>query len=157
MRYPGKLSFLAARRGLVPRLAGTGYVLAAAMRAEGARGSASGGWARSRWACRRRLRGSSRALVAGDVGASIALASLAVSEPAAWMDALGIVGVLVASLAACAALARMSDQAQATPTLVPKRDRSASYAMGALSLAGGWSPSRRRWGRRSSRSRSSTG
>jgi DNA-binding NtrC family response regulator len=46
------------------------------------------------------------------------------------------VGVLVASLAACAALARMSDQAQATPTLVPKRDRSASYAMGALSL--GW-------------------
>ena len=25
MRYPGKLSFLAARRGLVPRLAGTAF------------------------------------------------------------------------------------------------------------------------------------
>jgi DNA-binding NtrC family response regulator len=137
MRVPEKLSFLAARRGLVPRLASTGYVVAVAMRAEGGVGVrvwglGSAALALSGVSSRFEPRPSSVALW----GASIVLASLGVSQATPWMDALGIVGVLIASIAACAALGRMSDRAELTPTLVPSRNRTRGPAIGTLLI--GW-------------------
>jgi len=137
MRYPERLSFLASRRGLVPRLASTGYVVAAAMKIEGGRGPRVWGLgaaaiALSALSSRVALRPSSLALW----GTSLALAAMATSQTFAWMDALGVVGALVATIAACAALARMSAHAPAVPTLVPHRDRSPRLAILAVSV--GW-------------------
>ena len=132
-----RLSALSARRWLVPRVSGTAYVAAAALRAEGGTGLRAWGLGAlalvvSVVSTRRGRRASSLALW----GASIVLASLGTSVERPLIDAAGISGGLLAGMAACVALQAMGDAATATPLWVPPRDRSPVVAAAVLALAG---------------------
>jgi hypothetical protein len=132
MSSPGRPSFLAARRWLVPRVASTGYVAVVALRAD--QGTGLRVWSLAALALVLAALSAEERKASGIAtwALSVVVASMASATGGAWLDTFGTVGAIVACAAACVAVARMA--AHPTGALVPLRPSSPVVAAAVATL-----------------------